>query len=108
MSLEYFLSPQFKLGKTKLFFCHLQIHSFGPPKIIVLSPQNQFINQIIYNNFGNDGLNLDALRRSWEIPDQMTIQNVAFFDQLDIGGGGRRRNLNVEAEWHRVVDLLLQ
>ena len=69
---------------------------------------NGHINQIIKNYFGNDGLNLDALRKSWDIPDQMPIQNVAFFDQLDIGGGGRRRNLNVEAEWHRVVDLLLQ
>ena len=44
-----FWSPQFKLGRTKLFFCPLKFclwgpNTLGPPKIILLSPQIQFIN----------------------------------------------------------------
>ena len=31
------------------------------------------------------------LRKAWEISDKIKIQNVAFFDRQDIGGGWRGR-----------------
>ena len=48
-------------------------------------------------------MDLDALRKAWEMLDKIKIQNVAFFDRQDIGVGWRS---NLEAEWHRVVDIL--
>jgi len=42
------MAPQFKLGRTKLIFCPLKFrwgtNPIGPPRIIILSPQIQFIN----------------------------------------------------------------
>ena len=34
---------------------------------------------------------VDVLRKAWEMSDKIKIQNVAFFDRQDIGGGWRGR-----------------
>lgn len=70
-----------------------------------ISAANGHINQLILpiTDFGDGELNLNALRKVWEISDQMKIRSGTGHDI----GGGRACNLdNLEAEWQRVVDIL--
>ena len=61
---------------------------------------------VLNNANGLGGINLDALRKVWAISDQMKLTTFAPQATIQDFGGGWMDNLDLEAEWQRVVDFL--
>ena len=73
----------------------------------VSTPDCHIHQLVVLNNAnGLGGINLDALRKVWAISDQMKLATFAPQATIQDFGGGRMDNLDLEAEWQRVVDFL--
>ena len=71
-----------------------------------VSTANGHIDQISILNYDHQAVNLGAVRKAWEISNDMKIINLGSPAVTQNIRGGRTGNLDLEAEWQHVVDIL--